>query len=80
MDTHSRIKELANNLEIENSRNKSDAKISKFTVICHVIFCFIAKYYLVLVLYLVHEIHLIKFIYTNSKSKDQKEFHKSLFS
>ena len=32
MDTHSRIQELANNSEIENSRNKSHAKISKFIV------------------------------------------------
>ena len=32
MDTHSRIQELANNSEKENSRNKSHAKISKFTV------------------------------------------------
>ena len=32
MDTHSRIQELANNSEIENSRNKSHAKISEFTV------------------------------------------------
>ena len=33
MDTHSRIQELANNSEIENSRNKSHAKISEFTVL-----------------------------------------------
>ena len=32
METHSRIQELANNSEIENSRNKSHAKISEFTV------------------------------------------------
>ena len=32
MDTHSRIQELGNNSEIENSRNKSHAKISEFTV------------------------------------------------
>ena len=32
MDTHSRIQELAKNSEIENSRNKSHAKISEFTV------------------------------------------------
>ena len=32
MDTHSRILELANNSEIENSRSKSHAKISEFTV------------------------------------------------
>ena len=32
MDTYSRIQELADNLEIENSRNKSLAKISEFTV------------------------------------------------
>ena len=33
MDTHSRIQEVANNLEIENSRKKSHAKISEFTVL-----------------------------------------------
>ena len=32
MDTHSRILELTNNSEIENSQNKSHAKISEFTV------------------------------------------------
>ena len=32
MRTHLRIQELANNLEIENSLNKSHAKISGFTV------------------------------------------------
>ena len=32
MDTHSRIQELANNSEIEKSRNKSHAKVSEFTV------------------------------------------------
>ena len=32
MDTHSRIQELANNSQIENSRNKTHAKISEFTV------------------------------------------------
>ena len=32
MVTHTRIQELANNSEIENSRNKSHAKISEFTV------------------------------------------------
>ena len=32
MDTHSRIQELANNAEMENSRNESHAKISEFTV------------------------------------------------
>ena len=32
MVTHSRIQELANNSEIENSQNKSHAKISEFTV------------------------------------------------
>ena len=32
MDTNSRIQELANNSEIENSQNESHAKISKFTV------------------------------------------------
>ena len=32
MDTHSQIQELANHWEIENLRNKSHAKISKFTV------------------------------------------------
>ena len=35
MDTHSRIQELANNSEIEKSRNKSHAKISEFTVLRH---------------------------------------------
>ena len=33
MDTHTRIQEPANNSEIENSRNKSHAKISELTVI-----------------------------------------------
>ena len=33
IDIHSRIQELNNNLEIENSRNKSHAKISEFTVL-----------------------------------------------
>ena len=33
MDTHSRMQELANNSEIENSRNKSHAKISEFKVV-----------------------------------------------
>ena len=32
MDVHSRILELANNLEIKNSQNKSLAKISEFAV------------------------------------------------
>ena len=32
MDTNSRIQELANNSEIENSPNKSHAKIYEFTV------------------------------------------------
>ena len=32
MDSHSRIQELTNNSEIENSRNKSHTKISEFTV------------------------------------------------
>ena len=32
MVTHTRIQELTNNSEIENSRNKSHAKISEFTV------------------------------------------------
>ena len=32
MDTHSRIQELTNNSEIENSRNKSNVNISEFTV------------------------------------------------
>ena len=35
MDTHSRILELAYNSEIENSQNKSHAKISGFTVSIH---------------------------------------------
>ena len=40
MDTHSRIQDLANNnSEMENSRNKSHAKISEFTVcVSHVLF------------------------------------------
>ena len=33
MDTNSRIQEIANNSEIENSRNKSNVKISEFTVL-----------------------------------------------
>ena len=33
MSTRSRIQELANNSEIENSRNKSLAKISELTVV-----------------------------------------------
>ena len=33
MDTHSRIQELANNSEKENSQNKSHTKISEFTVL-----------------------------------------------
>ena len=33
MGTHSRIQELANNWQIENSRNKSHAKISEFIVV-----------------------------------------------
>ena len=32
MDTHSRIQELANNSEIENSRTKGRTKFFKFTV------------------------------------------------
>ena len=32
MDTHSQNQELTNNLEIENSQNKSHTKISEFTV------------------------------------------------
>ena len=34
MSTRSRIQSLANNWEIENSRNKSHAKISELTVLC----------------------------------------------
>ena len=40
MDTHSRIQELANNSEIEKSRNKSHAKISEFTVAAHPAYMF----------------------------------------
>ena len=46
MDTQSRIQELANNLEIESSRNKSHAKISKFTVSSNVINGFTSMRYL----------------------------------
>ena len=35
MDAHSRLLELANNSEIENSRNKSHAKIFEYTVFRH---------------------------------------------
>ena len=38
MDTHSQIQELANNSEIENSRNKSHPKIYQCTVIWLLIF------------------------------------------
>ena len=40
MDTHSRILELANNSEIENSRNKSHAKISEFKILTEKVFFF----------------------------------------
>ena len=39
MVTHTRIQEFANNSEIENSRNKSHAKISEFTVTCIEVHC-----------------------------------------
>ena len=69
MSTRSRIQELANNSEIENSRNKSHAKISEFTVLFSRInilfsfkFCIIIVFYSCLNYFEVSETLIIGFV------------------